>query len=789
MYIKQLSPSIWTNSSVQYIENNANFGGAIFVADNSITGTCISNKLQSVTGASKSECFIQILQPITKPSRYPHIGDVFLFRNNSANKHGEKLFGGLLDRCTVNAFGKNIRYTDIPDSFDSILNGTTSEPVRVCLCKPESDMVDCSYIPPIMYYMKGSNLTLKVAAVDQVNNTVSATIHSYLKSRRGHIGDEQQAQHIDNTCTELNYSIISPVKKKHKEKLFLYADGPCSNLGISALKIKIRFIPCTCLTGFEPDIKTVERCVCRCHHVLRSIFPFIKDSDCNSETLLLTRNKDFWITAINLPNTTFISYNHCPYAYCHPSNPPVYIDFSAPNGADAQCAFNHTGMICGQCQPNFTLSLGSSRCIDCPQVWPAITVTVIIVVFITGLALVAIILSLNLTVATGTLNATIFYANILATNQQQLLPFKHTNFHSVFISWLNLDVGFDVCFFEGFNAYAKAWLQLTFPVYIIVIVAMVIVMSQHSKSFSNLISKKNPVATLATLILFSYAKLLHSIIGILSYAILQYTSTEKELFSKIVWLFDGSVSYLKGKHIPLFMIAVLIMTVGFLYTSLLLSWQWLVRLPNKPLFHWVRNTKLSSFIDAYHAPYTARNRYWTGLLLLARVILYLTTAMNISGEPSLNLLAISLIVGSILLLHNYSGIGIYKKKILNIFELSTYFNILAFVVVKFYIELVGGDHAVVAYISISVQIIIFVCSIIHHLVVEFRVLDKIKQLKCYKAKFNRDLQVHLLDNEVRRNTTVTHTEVAITKPNNLSLTDEDFRSERKELISVFGSHD
>ena len=54
--------------------------------------------------------------------------------------------------------------------------------------------------------------------------------------------------------------------------------------------------------------------------------------------------------------------------------------------------------------------------------------------------------------------------------------------------------------------------------------------------------------------------------------------------------------------------------------------------------------KLFSFIDVYHAPYTARNRYWTGLLLLARVILYLTAAINISVEPSVDLLAISLVI-------------------------------------------------------------------------------------------------------------------------------------------------
>ena len=77
---------------------------------------------------------------------------------------------------------------------------------------------------------------------------------------------------------------------------------------------------------------------------------------------------------------------------------------------------------------------------------------------------------------------------------------------------------------------------------------------------------------------------------------------------------------LKGTHILLFIVVVMIVILGFIYTFLLLSWQWLVKLSNKAVFFWVRSMKLSSFLDAYHAPYMPRNHYWTGLLLLAHVI-------------------------------------------------------------------------------------------------------------------------------------------------------------------------
>ena len=754
VYIKQLSSKRSSTKPIQYIRNTAIYGGAIFVADNTTSGTCASSRVQSVTAASTSECFIQILRLLGASGDYPHIGDYFFFESNHANSSGAKLFGGLLDRCTVNAFGKNLQYTNIRNSVDMIVNDTSSEPVRVCSCKSSSSIfeLNCDDHPLYRQVIKGRNFTVSIAAVDQVNHVLKATIHGSLSSRRGHLGDRQQVQHAGATCTDLNFSIFSPLEYPNIDELILYAKGPCHDLGISSLKVNIEFIPCQCPKGFEPALQIKDRCVCTCHHVLKAIFPFIKDSDCDSENLLFTRNKDFWINIINQTSLIFLTYEHCPSDYCHPSTSPVYIDFNAPNGADVQCAQKHSGLLCGSCQSNLTLSLGSSHCIECPHIWPVVTVAIIFGMLLAGLALVALILVLNLTVAMGTFNGVIFYANVIAVNKQLFMPFENSNFHSVVISWLNLDIGLDVCFFKGMNAYAKAWLQLTFPVYMVVIVVAVITISHHSRKFANLISQKNPVATLATLILLSYAKLLYSIIEVFSYAVLRYTPLDEgDSFMKKVWLRDGSVAYFKGIHIPLFIVAILIVIVGFIYTFLLLSWQWLVRFSDKAIFCWVKSTKLSSFIDAYHAPYTARNRYWTGLLLLARAILYLIAAINVSGEPSVNLLAILLVIGCILLLHAWSGISIYKKWLLNIFEFATYFNILAFTAVKFYVQEVGGNHTAVAYISISAQLVIFLCLLLHHAMLECHVLDKIKLTKWYMihARLRDDLRAHLFDSQAQ----------------------------------------
>ena len=186
----------------------------------------------------------------------------------------------------------------------------------------------------------------------------------------------------------------------------------------------------------------------------------------------------------------------------------------------------------------------------------------------------ALLLILNLTVATGMLNGIIFYANIISANSSTFFPFSHPNFVTVLIAWLNFELGIDTCFFEGMDTFWKILLQLAFPAYVLFLVVMVIFFSERSTWFAQLIGRRNPIATLNTLIQLSYAKFLSIIIAAFSFASLEYPDGSHEL----VWFPDATVRYLKGKHTILFFIALLILLAGLMYTALLFLWQWLLYL-------------------------------------------------------------------------------------------------------------------------------------------------------------------------------------------------------------------
>ena len=771
---------------VHLVNNSAESGGAIYVADNTIEGTCSSIGLsESITAKSQSQCFFQFSQVENKECNVKFT-DIFSFENNSA-QYGPLLFGGLLDRCTMSSFtGVNqchVQYSKILGYSDGIANYTSSLPVRVCICRENGTFSEfvCNEVQKVSV-MKGELIQLCIVAVDQMNHSVNATIHSYLSNySSGTLEKGQKEVNIQAECTLLNFTIKS---QENHEDLLLHAKGPCKDKGISTLNVTVNFIPCKCHAGFEVNDDIHDRCECSCDKKLL-LLPYIKKSYCISTNFTIERSKKYyWISIVN---ETIISSEYCPSDYCHPSMPPIYIDLGDPNGADVQCNFNRTGKLCGKCQEGLAFSLSSSRCVECPEHWPVIFTFVTLGFVLIGLLMVVFLLITNLTVASGSLNGVIFYANIIGANQDLFMPFQHTNFHTVFIHWLNLNFAFDYCFLKNMDAYVSSWLQLTFPVYLILIVVAVMIFSKYSARFAKLIGHRNPIATLATLVLVSYTKLLQSVITVLSFGDMYYIHDVKNI--ERVWLYDASVLYLKGKHIPLFIVAVFIVLLGICYTALLLFWQLLIRLPNRAIFRWVRNTKLSSFIDAYHAPFTARHRYWTGVLLLARVVLHLTAAVNVSGKH-IDLLAVSLVVVGILLLQGYSGINIYKKWALNVFEFTSSLNILTFCIAKYYVLFTDEGHLAIAYVSVTVEFILFLCIIVYHSTVKFKIQHRIKKCIWYKSRSNQDLNIPFLSNQHQSMSSVsqavTYSEVSM-KGNCATETfdTDDKCSEQKEVTQLF----
>ena len=753
---------IFETASLTFSENIANsFGGAIFVEDNSVhcSYDWNVNGFIGINGPTEYYCNYLPDLPRCINSKLASFKDKIniSFSSNSAMA-GSAIFGGEIDETVSNIrfyipYLEAEEYPTIGDLFQYLIhvniddtnNGSiiSSTPNHVCGCiNDQPNCTDPHSSFEVSLY-PGQTVGVSLVAVGQRNGTVPSTITAqYVSDDGATFRDFQSTQTSNPTCTELYYTIFS---QKETEVIKLYVEGTC---GAEGIPLSVNVILLDCPIGFT--LNSSNQCVCD-EQLQRYT------NSCNIDNGEITRvaSDEFWVGVDNTNGTEgLILHPHCPFDYC--TTVTVHFTLVDRNGIpvangtesnsnrtnatlndtaestgnntssdaignniDAQCNYERSGLLCGKCKKGFSLVFGSSKCIKCSNSY----LSLLIAFALAGIVLVVFLLVLKLTVAVGTINGLIFYANIVSVNRAQLFPSGETNILTVFIAWVNLDLGIETCFFDGMDAYSKAWLQYAFPVYVWVLVGAIILASRHSTRIVRSLGN-NPVAVLATLFLLSYAKLLRSIINPLYVTFLDYPSD-----TEAVWLVDGNVNYLKGKHIPLFLTSLLALLLLFIpFTLLLLLGQWIQAQSERKCFKWISDYRVTTFLDVYHGPFKNKHRYWCGLLLVTRFFLFLVFAFNVNGDTSVNIFAIALcLIGLEAMFFLFT---VYKAWYLNVLEASFVINLLVLAIGTYYVEISGGNQKALTYTSVSVAFATFCGIVVYHF--SLQVKDTMVFKKLYK---------------------------------------------------------
>ena len=529
------------------------------------------------------------------------------------------------------------------------------------------------------------------------------------------LGTLQSSQNINvNSCSPLSYTVYS---SSANEVIQFTAEKP------SYVPFVSLFTPPTisvnldqCPLGFVLSNNSKK---CECDPVLAK-YGLV----CFIATQTILRPPKSWIgnwtvghsNSTTLESSKDVNYGvlfqrYCPYNYCSLKRLNITL-----NNTDKQCVHSHSGILCGQCIEGYSLTLGSSVCKNCSN-WNIFLVCAFAML---GVVLVAFLILCNLTVSDGSLNGLIFYANVIWVNQSIFFPAGDTNILTVFMAWLNLDLGIETCFYNGMDAYAKAWLQFAFPIYIWLLTGTIIISSRKWKAAANVIGR-NAVKVLATLFLLSYAKLQRTIITILSFTYLTYPDESK----RYVWLYDGNVQYFGGKHLPLFVTAVLVfMFVVLPYTIVLTFLPCLQKKSDLKILFWVN--KLKPLFDAYMGPYKDKYRFWTGFILMVRNALFLVFAFNTLGESSLNIMVTAFVSLLLMLLTGWLH-GIYRSWPCDILEIFFYFNLGAVSVAMQYTVSSNQSQAAVIYCSTGIAFCVFTIIVIYH------TYHQVSSTTCYQS--------------------------------------------------------
>jgi len=664
------------NTTLDFKNNHAHRKGGAIVVEDHLFPFCVSD--MNLLSYVLEYCFFQL----TIDNYFETIS--IIFKKNHAGEAGDALYGGLLDKC---ALEKTIRYT--PDMLFTIISTgynesssishISSAPMRVCHCTDNTP--DCTVTSTNYAVYPGQILKVPVVAVGQRNGTVPSIVKSSLSSQTSsEISSLETSQETGSKCSVLQYTVLS---RSSFEEITLLAANPCAGPG-TKLTVHIEVLPCP--PGFElSNLKAA--CVCD-----KRLQLYTNSCNITDATIERTGYDNFWV-GVDVKTGGVILHPQCTFHYCREDTVLFTLNNS---GSDAQCDNNRSGLLCGSCQSGLSLAVGSSQCLKCSNEYLAL----LIPFALAGVTLVAFIFLCKLTVTTGIISGLVFFANIIQAHREVFFPHAETNILTVFIAWVNLDLGIETCFYDGMDAYAKTWLQYVFPLYVWLLVCLVILGSHFSSRITHFFGN-SPVSVLATLFLLSYAKVLHT-----TFAALALTSLSYPNRTEIVWKYDGNQQYLAGRHIPLFLVALLMFVlVLFPYMLVLFFAQWLQVKSNHRMLSWLNHIK--PILDAYQAPYKVKNRYWTGLLLLARFTLLLVYTVNSTNDPSLNLLIISACCLLLTVLAWNAG-GLYTKWYLDTCE--SFFILLLGVLAAgtYFVRATDNNQAALTYTLVGMCFIVFI---------------------------------------------------------------------------------
>ena len=548
----------------------------------------------------------------------------------------------------------------------------TSDTASVHLCtndKPDFDLCELA-----LKCYPGKRFHVQAITTGYLQGVVPGSVIAEVIEDNATIDALEKTQHT-NGCTYLSYTVLSD-NEYGNVTLKLHTGVIEDESRVVHLKVN--------LTGCPNGFQLKER-KCTCSESLNN-----HDITCNVENATILQPRNIWIGFVN---NFVLYYPYCPFDFCKSEAQPISLSESYP---DTQCMSHRQGVLCSSCLPNSSLALGSNNCLPgCSE----LHLLLLLPIAIAGIVLVLFLIITDLTISKGCLNAIIFYANIVWMNSSIFLPPNTPKVFTIFLAWINLDLGIETCLYPGMDAYRKAWLQFIFPVYLWAIMFTMYVLSSRSTFFTKLI-RKNSIQVLATLFLLSYTKLLRSAIGALSVAYLEYPNHA----GKYLWLMDANIHYLSATHIPLFLVGLFFLVLLLPYVLFLTFGEFnYINICNRRK-RWHRySLKIQTFFEAYGGCFRPRRKFWVGALVIARVILLAVFATNYTNEPNINLLATALIALMLTLMMALL-LGLYTHWYKDLIEALFIFNLGALSLATYYVQ---SNRDQVALVSTSVGVTLF----------------------------------------------------------------------------------
>lgn len=756
-----LGGNFYLKGHVEFIENRALRGGALSMYDyallffhegakvnftknsaSEVGGAIYANSLGTGTAPT---CVFQVIGP-SRISNSMEVSTLKLelrFRNNTAVEGGNSIYvhplyscaylpeSSLIDRSVY--YNASIVYNSIFTFESSVSNGLrelSSTPERVCYCSDgdvKSSSQECKLATNLTVSVFPGQLFLVPAFPADFNyNPVSSIVFAELDSKVHTLGNGQDTQQLDGIhCTLMEFTLFGAEKTNTSLSLYTRIAGNRLTMDLYLKECPPGFL----LVGAEGK----QACICD---------PYVMDvvrSMCNFTYYTISRRPNLWLGVNEHPNASGVVYvETCPFGFCIAN--ASFVDLMVE---DQFCTEGRTGILCGACKGNLSVVFGSPYCMKCSNFW----LFTILLYAVAGIMMVTILFLLHLTVAHGTINAIIFYANIVSVNSNILFPTSR-GFLFIWISIMNLELGFPLCFYDRMNEAAKAGLQSIFPMYLLLICIFIIILSENSRRVAKLTSAHG-LQVLATTVYLSFSKMLRYVIDILTFSTLRSQESTHS-----IWFYDGNLDYFTSNHGIIAIIPALVTLIFIIVYSVAMIFIKQIE---------QRSTKLKPFMDAYAGPFKDKYRFWFGLRLLVLAAMCLTYAVVGTDDPVLALAIQLLFLFLFMLLQAY--VKPFRNPFINatdLFFMINFFVLILYIIRAYQYSIEARDSKeliIVVMVFLSMAFAHFALIIISHILRALYRISTIRTKTKPLVKYLKNLSMSIIFQKMRELVRVRKTDV------------------------------
>ena len=535
----------------------------------------------------------------------------------------------------------------------------------------------------------GKNMSFRVE--NQNRQLLSRSVLNYFKV----YGPESNNTSTDPTPNDPTPNDPTP----HDLVLVFKTDDPIPVI----LPLLISFRSCS--NGFQYNNET-RGCECQTN-INADLSPVVCAS--NVDTVTPCVRHGYWYGKLRADHNMSV-YHYCHNDRCRTNNHQDCDGYQGykqlPVDDSELCARKGLqGPLCTQCAEGLDLTYNSYECVECTRgkvfglslliVLECLAIVVVILVFV----------KLNVRISTAGFYGFLYFYSVISLLLWLPLPTGLDATLGIIVSVTSLDfqlLQYTGMCFTGFRAIHYEALHFVYPVAVMLMIFIVIKIDQSGLRRTQIFSGESSIQALCVILLITYTSLSETSLNIL--LPLQYQTPSNDSVSKWYVHVDPGLPYMDTReHLPYWLMAVAVEVLLVLpFSLLMITAPWVMR--------YVNLTKIKPILDEYHNCFHDNCRWFAGVYLLARQVIFFISILGQLPELASYLQQIF----CLLLLLLVATLHPYRQNILNIVDvlLLSLLTFLSFTTSSSNGRRVYDDHNNIQYSVVGIVCIAPCCILV-----------------------------------------------------------------------------